>query len=389
MKIIKIIFLNLRTIFLIAGIFILLPIILQKSFDLVQLLNISNKDNILLSTNVKIDNRYKLINYKDIDWAQQFYIDTIKKKYAYYDFVTYKPNKFSSETINIDKEGFRNTHGSTLEDLHDIWIFGGSTLYGFGANDETTIPSELAKLTNLKIRNYGVEGWVSRQELNQLIHEYAKLTDAEIFKKRTVIFYDGANDGLDHCRKEMNQDISTDRQNQINDALDQYGLISSKSNLEFRYIFYPALDIFNKIKYKLGFVETALEKDKWFICDTNLDRANQIAKAVAKDWKYAQKIAEINGDEFLAILQPHAVFIDTSLDYLYDVDSYVKINQERSKNLEVMYPLFRKYAKEFDVNFLDLTNILNGEEQVYIDHAHLVPKGNKIVAQGIKFFLEK
>ena len=382
---IKVLSINFFIIFFIIGIFVSAPIIIQKSFDLSQLLNPANENNQELFENIKIDERYKLQNYNDIEWAKQFYIDNRNKKFSYFDFVTYKPNEFKSETINIDVDGFRFTHGSLSNDIHDVWMFGGSTMYGFGVNDDTTIASEFAKITNLKVRNYGVEGWVVRQELNQLIHEYAKLSEDEKLKKRNVIFYDGANDGLAHCRQEMMSDISTDRQIQINEAVSKYGLRKTKSSLEFDYLYNPALEITEKFKSKLGINDNKnYEKDEWFICDSDEDRANQIALSVAKDWLYAQKIVEANGDSFSAVLQPHAAFTKTNLDYLYEIGDFQKLNQERIRNYQVMYPLFRKYALQLGVNFIDLTNVLDGYEKLYIDHAHLVPDGNNLVARAIK-----
>ena len=219
---IKIILFNLATIFSLIGALVILPIILQYAFDFYQRNNPFIEDGNILSTNVKLDKRFLLENYKLHDWAEKHFIEIQEMTSSYYDFVVWKRDQFKGETINIDEEGFRFTLGSNTNDVHDIWMFGGSTLWGSGSKDEFTIPSYLAQISEKKIRNYGMGGWIVRQELNQLIHEYAKINDEERKKKRIIIFYDGANDGSAHCRSELQKDVATNRELQIRSVMKEY-----------------------------------------------------------------------------------------------------------------------------------------------------------------------
>ncbi|HEY6475668.1 MAG TPA: SGNH/GDSL hydrolase family protein [Polyangia bacterium] len=76
-----------------------------------------------------------------------------------------------------------------------IWMFGGSTTYGAGTPDWTTVPSWLSAILNgekdrcVEIINFGVEGYISTQEL-LLLEEALKRGG----RPAEVIFYDGFND---------------------------------------------------------------------------------------------------------------------------------------------------------------------------------------------------
>lgn len=69
----------------------------------------------------------------------------------------------------------------------DVWMFGGSAVWGSGVEWSETIPSYLAT-KGYTVTNYGEVGYVSTQELILLILELRSATP------NIVIFYDGYND---------------------------------------------------------------------------------------------------------------------------------------------------------------------------------------------------
>lgn len=77
----------------------------------------------------------------------------------------------------------------------DVWMFGGSTLFGTGVPDPETIPSLLSRDLNAANRgcfvvmNFGAEGYVTNQEVI-LLMELLKAGR----RPGLVIFYDGMND---------------------------------------------------------------------------------------------------------------------------------------------------------------------------------------------------
>ena len=66
---------------------------------------------------------------------------------AYESFTQYKESPFQGEYVNVDADGFRHGHGQApwppAPERFNIFIFGGSTTFGFGVSDDETIPSQL------------------------------------------------------------------------------------------------------------------------------------------------------------------------------------------------------------------------------------------------------
>ena len=95
--------------------------------------------------------------------------------------------------INIDASGVRKTvKDPNVKGGKKIFMFGGSTLWGHGSPDESTIPSIVQSHLGdaYEVYNFGEDGFVSTQELNYLLYQLSlgNIPDA-------VIFYDGVNDG--------------------------------------------------------------------------------------------------------------------------------------------------------------------------------------------------
>lgn len=76
-----------------------------------------------------------------------------------------------------------------------IWMFGGSTLFGSGVPDFTTIPSYLARDLNAdgpdcyRVENFGAEGYNTNQEVILLAKQLKAGRHPDL-----AIFYDGVND---------------------------------------------------------------------------------------------------------------------------------------------------------------------------------------------------
>jgi lysophospholipase L1-like esterase len=75
-----------------------------------------------------------------------------------------------------------------------ILLLGGSSLWGFGARDDETIPSQLGRILHergwrVEIKNLSTIGYVSTQELIALVRELQAG-----YRPDVVVFYDGVND---------------------------------------------------------------------------------------------------------------------------------------------------------------------------------------------------
>jgi lysophospholipase L1-like esterase len=115
----------------------------------------------------------------------------------YRPYVLWRRRPYQGRQITVDAEGIRRTLHSQC-DGHEftIWMFGDSTMWGSGASDAETIPSLLAADFDragqrVCVVNYGEKGWVSTQEIFQLILELKK---PNAIKPDVVLFYDGNMD---------------------------------------------------------------------------------------------------------------------------------------------------------------------------------------------------
>jgi lysophospholipase L1-like esterase len=113
-------------------------------------------------------------------------------------FIYWKSKSVSGKYINV-KRNLRATWDSKLVthnmDIASIFCFGGSTMWGWGARDNHTVPSYIAKDCHVHVSNpvtvinYAQLGYVSSQCLITLI----TLLQRGI-RPNLAVFYDGLND---------------------------------------------------------------------------------------------------------------------------------------------------------------------------------------------------
>jgi hypothetical protein len=253
----------------------------------------------------------------------------------------------------------------------EVWVFGGSTVFGAGVDDASTIPSLLTRQTELNAVNFGQDNYIARQSVISLLRETAKRRAEDL----TVVFYDGVNDVQVKCRAE-NLDLVTDRQTQIRSAL---GNNRAAEQVSITQLFRPALVLIDKVLRSglPGLPEK--EPTDMYLCDDDDARADQVARELVSDWTTAKAITESNGGRFIAILQPVSYLSDTRLDHLpswqYDT--------EFAKQYSVVYPLIRSYALAASINFHDLSHVFDHDEFIYIDFCHVSPNGNEYMANAL------
>ena len=144
------------------------------------------------------DLRAGLPAYDGVDYDPRALLEEVRKsdRTVYEPYTVWKRRPYRGAYTTIDITGARRTVGnSSSEDALDIWVFGGSAVWGVGAPDHETIPSQLAALLNgtlgieSNIRNLGRRGYVSTQEVIFLMRELQAGRRPDI-----VLFYNGVND---------------------------------------------------------------------------------------------------------------------------------------------------------------------------------------------------
>jgi len=323
----------------------------------------------LHTTTKKITNyRASLSNYKEFRWAEQHFREFASLKTEYRDFIAWRRLSFQGETINIDADGIRKTFRTVAtSNDKEFHFFGGSTMWGTGVTDEYTIPSVLSKEYGIKATNYGESGYIARQSLDMLINIY---TDDNVSKSgNTIVFFDGVNDVATLCRYEINK-LSTSQEARLNAIKDSY--------LSWSYIVLPAIELTKKLKEKMsGLGITKVDKGKYYNCDSNRKKAETVAKTLVRTWNMASILAQENGDNFVAILQPVSFIGSPNIENLYDTEFMQNYKLGLDSQFEALYPLIKKYSKELGTfNFLDFSDAYDGEKIVYIDYAHVSPQGH-------------
>ena len=306
------------------------------------------------------DKRFELPNYENISWAKKHFFEFRKLNSKYYDHITWRRNDFNGETITI-KNGYRmnNTKENFILNK-DIWVFGGSTVWGTGADDKNTIPSLIEKLTNISTLNLGESGYNTTQELNLLLKELVK------HKPKKIIFYDGVND-VGKCMKNLNY-FSTGQETILQTILQ-----SESSESYSKKLIIAPLKILEKLK---KFFPKNQNTKRTYDCDINFSKAEKIAKTFVNNWINVELIAKKNNIKFIPILQP-TIFTSTSNK------DYLSTNHELKKQYEILYELIKKELSKENFKYLNLENSLNKAENYFIDFCHLSPNGNRKIVREI------
>jgi hypothetical protein len=314
-----------------------------------------------------------LENYDEYPWSHKHFQEFKELSTLYNDFIVWRrAGPFKGETINIDSKGVRQTLHTKKTDsnLNLFYFFGGSTMWGTGVSDKFTIPSLFSKEFGIKSINYGESGYTARQSLAMMINKY---TQMEIDKSgNSIVYYDGINDVANMCRSEI-KGQSTPQEGVIRYYLEN-------NPLDYSYIFRPIVELANKVKRKI--YSSRKSKLKYRDCHSNREKAKHVAQSLVKTWSIAAEIANKNGDNFLAILQPVSFIGNSDTSHLSSLNLTDKVNLE--KQYLSVYPLIRQYAsKNKKLNFIDFSNIYDNKK-VYIDFFHVSPQGNMLVINQLK-----
>ena len=331
--------------------------------------------NKLLNNFSTEDYRASLINYKNIEWAQDHFREFYELKTSYKDFYTWRRNTYNGSTININQHGIResfssvNNQNSNLEYL----FFGGSTMWGTGSNDKNTIPSIFSKLNNVSVINYGETGYLSIQSLNLLNSLLIK--EKLDLKNKVVIFYDGVNNVSVNCQIN-NLGLETNREEQLNNYIKE-----SKIS-EINYFLKPIKQIVERITNR--FVSSNHENN-FRDCDENELKANLVANNLVNTWKLANQIVKENGGKFIPVLQPVIYIGNVKKNHILD-----KLEKDSEANFKIVYEIIKSKSFEYFGNkFIDLSDTLDDKDFYYIDYCHISPNGNLLVAKNLTLKLKQ
>lgn len=303
-----------------------------------------------------------------------------------------KYTKSSTETFNINEDGTRFSFESknNFKNAKKIALFGGSTILGYGVDDNSTISSWINKISDGKYisTNYGQESSSSSDELNNLMYEF--INNKNFKKFNTIIFYDGVND-LSVCEfskqtfpyAKIEKNYWKPSESNVYSILSNIFLNDIVKLFRIKFIYHNSGDQSHKVLNSAVKFANINQMN----CQDNPDRAEKVADLIVKRWLIANQIAKINGSKFLAILQPAPYYSNPDLSHLNLNQKELK-NNYFTKRYNSVYPLIIKKTKKYDW-FIDMTKTLNNIPNIYIDSCcHVNSEGNKIIAKNIIHHLD-
>ena len=332
---------------------------------------------------VSVDNRSNLELYEKYYWAQTHFLELRQLETVYYDYITWRRNDFSGETVNIEN-GLRRTLGSTSQSSEKgkFWFFGGSSTWGTGVSDEYTYTSIFSNLNDVPTKNFGESGYIAHQSLTYLINILLIDGTNRDLDGINIIFYDGVNDVADRCRSEI-KGLGSSQEMEIRQRLAGDGSYGGKWS--FRRTFSQLIDLSQEIISRIS-VNSATIIENNFNCDNDPEKAYEVALSLVNTWKLTSDIVTGRGGNFTAILQPVAYIGTPEIDYL-NLNS--PNDNELAEQYAAVYPLIREIAGSSKLEFIDLSHAYDGCEDCYIDYCHTGPQANALLVDHLTSYLFK
>lgn len=317
----------------------------------------------------KTDPRSALPVYADRDYAEKIFKNQKVADFDYVPFIEWRHKPYVSETVNIDERGYRRNGGQTspaagAANRPTVGIFGGSTVWGTGVDDSSTIPA-FFQVANpgLQVTNYGERGYTTRQSLDELINLSVVGTAPSV-----AVFYGGFNDIWVHCNYANTRGLNGHvREQRLRDAL---AIAEEERSSIYHYLVEPVV---------LLLTDTS-GGGKQFIpgCSTDPKRAEAVAAMIVENWQIAHDLMVRHGGQFYAFLQPNGHVGSPNISHLDLKGNRVL----RGDEYRAVYPLVVKLAQERNLTwFNDLSDALDGDKLYFIDDAHVGPDGNKTIAE--------
>ena len=298
--------------------------------------------------------------------------DTRHLSQSFEPYTQFKEKPFAGKSVNVDSQGFRPIKDQgpwpPNPDFINIFVFGGSTTFGYGVPDGDTIPSYLQELLSskypgrIKVYNFGRGGYISVQERILLEKFILEGTIPDI-----AVFIDGLND-LAH------EDDRPAHTKELTKFMDE----GEKPPLK-KYIM--QMPVFKLMTNFLTGQESSRTND-----------SKRSISALLRRYKINMEMIQSTSSHFkiktLFVWQPVPVYKcghEYNLFSNFDYDGYVPSLKVGYQEMAKVFP-----SGEFGDNFLWLADVQEGlNESLYVDAIHYTPYLCRLIAQKIADKLEE
>jgi|GEM_PF-523567 len=310
----------------------------------------------------------------------QHFRESLDIDVEYDPYLGWRREAFEGETITINETGDRihTSLSNTNAESPSVYIFGGSTVWGTGVIDNETLPAFYQTVAQVPTVNKGETAFVSRQSLISFSNLLA--TGEEI---DGAIFYDGVNDVQYGCRAEL--EVNDHARTQVfADRIEGRDRRSSPTRKFVNYLetlFFGAIqDLSDEVIDIINDNRGSSIAEDALICDTDAERAQQVAEALVANWEVAHDLAEARGVEFMAVLQPVAYLGEPRIDHIRP-----SLTAEQGDQYRAVYPRIQALLAERNYDWVeDYVPLLAADEDYYyIDFCHVSGNGNEKIAQRL------
>jgi hypothetical protein len=305
-------------------------------------------------------------------------------------WLQFRNPEFHGIFLNTDFRGFRKTKDpeSSEGDPIVIYVFGGSTTFGYGVADDYTIPSFMQTILErqyphspILVKNYGQGFYYSTQEMFHLI---------SLIKENNIphvaLFIDGANDSHQlHFMHDQPNFTSI-----VKDLWNNRGSVSN-SDGENGYSWIPMIRLAKVISQKLGLAHSS---QKTQYPDYQTEEKNHLTEVQleANGPSYAVKRYKSNLRIIRSVCREygiHCYFVWQPVPfYKYDRSLHLTFPYKGPipKHWSVIYKTMKYYSSP---DFLYLGEFLaNVREKVFVDDVHYNEKFNEKIAAAICEFMK-
>jgi hypothetical protein len=335
------------------------------------------------------DNAERIYNtgvYKNI------HLDTVKTIYRelrihnaiWEPYVHYRLDSMNLKFSKTNDKGLRRTLNLNLKNsktAFKIYCFGGSTMFGFGARDSHTIPSELSKLIysnypdlNIEIVNYGTQGYTRSMENIQFMNLILEQNEPHM-----ALFYDGANEVLSAYQ---NNKAGMPMNGAVRKS--EFGVTKSyKKRIKHLYTY-------SYIKRFVSGLQNKLFKGKTYPKPKSRPDSfgEEIATSYIKKLEILRNINLNSKTKIYNFLQPNLY----SKKNLTKNEIQLKKDTDYYKNIfELSYShILKDSTLKINYNFHNLSGAFNFEKAtIFTDFCHTGEFGNKIIAEKIYHIIKQ
>jgi len=305
-------------------------------------------------------------------------------------------SEFHGAQLNIDRDGWRTGQkaGSMFDhyspDDYNIFLFGGSALYGYTVDDNDTIPAYLdAELkrrgnTGVHAYNFGSLGYALLDETNVLV---------ELIRENRIpkvaIFYDGGNEFGRGLRGEMPGNVFSewiDADYTYENASDLFEAGRRSFNPQNLALATFAVRL-RTILTRWGFFPNTNDRYKGEISAEEQERLAKHAKAAAKSYmtkvELVEKLASAYGFKAIFVLQPMGVCLENHEQYPFRY--FGPPQRYQALYYQFLYEEIMRLANRHKGSKVtNLCSALNGEvskgRRLFSTKMHLNGEGNRFIA---------